>query len=115
MVFAVIMPSHPSVSALYDALLREDWEALAVLASEGVATHAPSVVTMARLTGFGIISDGLLTATGYALLLAWHRRHLRMTWSERWKATPDAIAHFNRMRLLLDDAAGLDVEHPSQR
>lgn len=97
----VINATHPSVSALYDTLTPNDWEGLAVLASVGVITRPPGDATLRRLEGFGATAGGVVTAAGYALLLAWHRRHPRRPWWRDWRRWENR-RHEVRMRLLID-------------
>lgn len=92
-----LRPEHPSV-ALYDAMDKDLWEGLGAAASDGVLCRATPPAVHARLVEMGLLFDtGLPTASGYALLLRWHRDFRVRERLRRWWG-PSPTRHEHRMR-----------------
>lgn len=92
-----LRPEHPSAD-LYGALDEALWEGLGAAASEGVLTRATPPVVEARLVEMGLLFEsGLPTASGYALLLRWHREFRVRGRTRRWWG-PALTRHEQRMR-----------------
>ena len=127
----VVRPPHPSVEAMYENLTEVDWELLAFVASHSVAVPIPAQTDLDRLHRFGLIMSpsGHATASGYALLLAWHRRHPKRPaqaapwWAAivplpRRKPEGAKLDHVAKMRLMIDyegaptEAAKTEVVKP---
>lgn len=89
----VLSDEHPS-SALLDGLTEDELEGLGAAATEMQVVRATPEATHHQLVGKGLLLPaGRLTAAGYAVLLAWHRRfRLQDRW---WKALSN---HQQRMR-----------------
>ncbi|MEI8397497.1 MAG: hypothetical protein WCF85_22500 [Rhodospirillaceae bacterium] len=100
---ALSRPTHPSAEALYDCLTLADWRALAFLASEHVNCRPPSGDQSQRLLRLGLIMPpGFhVTAAGYALLLHWHRRHIKPWW-RTLLLPPEQRTHEMVMRVMID-------------
>ena len=100
MTLLVLRPDHPAAD-LHDALTEALWEGLAAAAVENVLVAATEPAVEARLIRMGLLfPSGLPTASGYALLLRWHRS-FRLRRRPRWwarKAMP--TRHEVRMRAM---------------
>ena len=93
-----LRPEHPSTD-LFGALDEALWEGLAVAASENVPTRATVPAVEERLIRMGLLfEDGYPTASGYALLLRWHRNLRARERASRWPWGPAPTRHEQRMR-----------------
>lgn len=95
------MPDHPSVD-LFDALDETLWEALATAATENVLVAPPPDAVAAKLASMGLLlQSGRPTASGYALLLHWHRRHRRPRgvrgWPDLFKGQSRHVIHMRSL------------------
>jgi len=73
----IYMPDHPSAD-LFDALDETLWETLATAATENALVAPLAGGAAAKLASMGFLQQsGHPTASGYALLLHWHRKHRR--------------------------------------
>jgi len=106
---------HPSVEALYELMTNDEWEALAALSSEGIATRMPDEDTLQRLRDRGLLGlGGHLTAAAYALLFRWLRQNRHSTkLLKRLRQTPDERRHYYRMNLLLLHGGPTRPQHPT--
>lgn len=109
-----IKTAHPSVEALDELMTHNEWEALAALSSEGVATRMPDEDMIERLRARGLVGlGGHLTAAAYALLFRWLRQNRCSTkLLKKLRQTPDERRHFYRMNLLLLHGAPTPQQHP---
>lgn len=99
MTLLVLRPDHPAAD-LHDALTEVLWEGLAA-AAENVLVAATEPAVEARLNRMGLLfSSGLPTASGYALLLRWHRS-FRLRRRPGWWARKATLSrHEVRMRAM---------------
>lgn len=93
-----LRPEHPSAD-LHGALDEALWEGLGAAASEGVLTRATPPAVEARLVEMGLLFEsGLPTASGYALLLRWHRDFRARQRARWWPWGASLTRHERRMR-----------------
>jgi hypothetical protein len=97
-------PDHPA-RTLQNRILHAALKAADIIGTEAFS-RTTTERTVKRLIDLGVVSDGphwVVTAAGFALLLAWHRRHPRRPWWRDWRKWEER-RHEVRMRSLIDSA-----------